>query len=160
MSGVSLRTKAIGASAAVALAISALIVPSEGLSLRTYRDPIGILTYCYGETAGAVAGRTYTRDQCVSILDARVKSFEKSVSLCLSDYPSLPTPVQAAVLSISYNVGTGTMCKSTMFSKLRAGDILGACGEFPKFTRAGGKELPGLVKRRAAERAVCLKGVH
>ncbi|MGV1835213.1 lysozyme [Rhizobium rhizogenes] len=156
----SIRKRAIGVSAAVALATSALIVPWEGLSLVTYRDPIGILTYCFGETTGAQPGRTYTRDQCVSILDARVNAFEKSVSGCLSNYATLPTPVQAAVVSISYNVGTGAMCKSTMFTKLRAGDIVGACNEFPKFTRAGGKVLAGLVNRRAAERAVCLKGVH
>lgn len=147
-------------SAAVALAISSLIMPSEGLSLRTYRDPIGILTYCYGETAGAVAGRTYTIDDCRSILDARVNSFEKSVLSCLPNYANLPVPVQASVLSVSYNVGTGAMCKSTMFRLLANGNIKGACEEFPKFTRAGGRVLPGLVKRRSIERAMCLKGVH
>jgi GH24 family phage-related lysozyme (muramidase) len=157
---VSIRKTAIGVSAAAALAMSALIIPREGLVLVAAPDPIGILTYCYGETTGVVPGRTYTRDQCASLLATRVNAFEKSISGCLSNYATLPTPTKAAVISISYNVGTGTMCKSTMFSKLRAGDIIGACNEFPRFTRAGGRVLTGLVKRRAAEQAVCLKGVH
>lgn len=150
----------VGASAAVVLATSTLIMPWEGRSLVTYKDPIGILTYCDGETRGAVAGKTYTNAECDAILSARVKAFEKSVTSCLSNYPALPLQVQAAVLSITYNVGEGAMCRSTMFKLLRAGDLRAACEEFPKFNRAGGRVLKGLVNRRAAERAVCLKGIH
>lgn len=153
------RQKAVGASAAVALATTALIMPWEGLSLRTYRDPIGILTYCYGETTDAVAGRTYTADQCRSILEARVKGFEDSIAHCLGNYATLPTPTKAATISFTYNVGEGKACKSTMFRKLQAGDIRGACDELLRWTKAGGRELKGLVNRRNAERRICLQGV-
>lgn len=154
-----LRQKAVGVSAAVALATTALIMPWEGLSLRTYRDPIGILTYCYGETTDAVAGRTYTSDQCTAILEARVKGFEDSITHCLSGYPALPTPTKAALISFTYNVGEGAACKSTLFRKVRLGDIRGACDELLRWTKAGGRELKGLVNRRNAERRVCLQGV-
>jgi lysozyme len=151
--------KLTAASAAVVMSTSLLIIPWEGLSLKTYRDPIGILTYCYGETRDAVAGRTYKLDQCRTILGARVEGFEDSVKVCLPGYSKLPLEVQAAVLSVTYNVDTRTMCKSTMFRKLSQGDLIGACGELSKFNRAGGKVLTGLVNRRASEKAVCLRGV-
>lgn len=153
------KSAAVGASAAVVLSIGALITPWEGLSLRTYKDPIGILTYCYGETRGAVPGKTYSVDECKAILTPRVQAFEKAVSVCLPNYATLPVPTQAAVLSLTYNIGEGAVCRSTMVKYLKAGDIKAACNEFPKFNRAGGRVLKGLVNRRAAERAVCMKGV-
>ena len=154
-----LKKSLIGVSAAAALAGVALIAPYEGLVLKTYKDPIGILTYCRGETISARPGLTYTEEQCNAIFADRIKSFEKSVSGCLPNYSSLPTPVQASVLSITYNVGTGAMCKSTMFKLLSKGDIKAACEQFPLWNKAGGKVLPGLTKRRASEMAFCLKGV-
>jgi lysozyme len=58
----------------------------------------------------------------------------------------------AALLSFSYNLGHGALAKSTLLKKLNAGDYDGAAGQFGRWTKSGGKELPGLVKRRNAER--------
>jgi GH24 family phage-related lysozyme (muramidase) len=44
--------------------------------------------------------------------------------------------------------------------KANAGDMPGACAELSRWTRAGGNELPGLVKRRAAERELCERGLQ
>lgn len=67
----------------------------------------------------------------------------------------------AALVSLSYNVGTGAICGSTIASLIKAGES-GAvwCEQFPRWVYAGGKVLPGLVKRRAAERELCLGEVE
>lgn len=57
-----------------------------------------------------------------------------------------------ALVSLCYNIGVGAIAKSTLVRKLNAGDINGASYEFLKWTRAGGRTLPGLTRRRVAER--------
>ena len=57
----------------------------------------------------------------------------------------------AALLSFAYNLGHGALAKSTLLKKINAGDPT-AEKEFAKWVKSGGKTLPGLVKRREAER--------
>ena len=59
---------------------------------------------------------------------------------------------RAALISFAFNVGTGNFAASTMRMKLNRNDRIGAAQEFPKWRRAGGVILKGLVRRRAAER--------
>ena len=61
-----------------------------------------------------------------------------------------------ALVSFSFNLGLGNLQKSTLLKKVNAGNMVGAAEEFLKWTKAGGKVLPGLVKRRAAERELFL----
>jgi lysozyme len=56
-----------------------------------------------------------------------------------------------ALVSFSFNVGLGTLQRSTLRSKFNRGDVAGAAQEFLKFTRGGGKVLKGLVNRRNDE---------
>ena len=65
---------------------------------------------------------------------------------------SLTANQGAALLSFAYNLGLGALAKSTLLKKLNAADVWGAGNEFNRWTKAGGKVMPGLVKRRAAER--------
>lgn len=60
----------------------------------------------------------------------------------------------AAVTSFIYNLGAGRFKSSTLRRRILAGDWEGAQGEFGKWVYGGGKKLPGLVKRRAAEAAL------
>ena len=55
-------------------------------------------------------------------------------------------------LLFCYNVGSGNLQKSSLRMKLNRGDIEGASAEFPKWRRSAGRILPGLVRRRVAER--------
>ena len=64
-----------------------------------------------------------------------------------------------ALVSFTFNLGLGNFSSSTLLKKLNAGDTAGAAGEFPRWVRAGGKMLPGLVKRRAAEQQLFLTPV-
>lgn len=61
-----------------------------------------------------------------------------------------------ALVSFAYNLGIGALAKSTLLKKHLAGDYTGAAREFPKWKFGGGRVLPGLVKRRAAEVALYL----
>lgn len=134
----------------IALAIP-VVAAFEGLVLRPYRDPIGKLTWCYGETRDRPA--EFTPANCQALLVSSLQRHGEAITPCLPE--RLPEHVLAATLSFAYNVGPGAFCGSTMARKLKAGDIPGACAELSRWTYAGGKQLPGLVKRRTVERAMC-----
>ena len=61
-----------------------------------------------------------------------------------------------ALVSFTFNLGSGRLQSSTLRSKLNRGDYEGASDELPKWRKAGGKVLLGLVKRRAVERKLFL----
>jgi len=62
----------------------------------------------------------------------------------------------SALVSFAYNLGLGNLAKSTLLRKLNASDYGGASQEFLRWTRAAGKVLPGLVRRRQSERNLFL----
>lgn len=135
----------------------ALVVPLvmhfEGTVLRTYKDPIGILTSCTGHTGPELmAGQTWTQEQCNQQLYGDLVKHAPAL-----DCVKAPTTEgqRAAFLSFAFNVGEAKFCQSTLVRKANQGDMAGACAELSRWTMAGGKELPGLVRRRAAERAMC-----
>jgi len=64
-----------------------------------------------------------------------------------------------ALVSFSFNVGLGNFQRSTMRMKINRGELEEAADEFLKWTKSGGRVLPGLVKRRNDERALYLSGV-
>lgn len=147
----------MGAKAKVAAAgLSAALMLTatwEGLSLVTYRDVVGVLTYCYGETQGAVEGRRHTKAECEERLAARILEFDAGVTRCLGFQP--PHAPRTAFVSFSYNVGLSAFCSSTMARFARLGEWVAACAEFPKWRWAGGSIWQGLINRRADERAWC-----
>lgn len=145
---------------AVAIAI---VAPAEGLRTAAYRDPVGIPTICFGETRNVKMGDTATRAECEAMLSTRLQEFHAALRTCLPALDAAPAEVQAALVSWSYNIGTGAACKSTLVRKARSGDLRGACDELPKWNKArvAGQlvVLPGLTRRRAEERALCLSAL-
>jgi len=155
---VSLRNRiAAGAlSGAIGMA-GALVVWFEGRSLVAYLDPVGIPTICEGVTQGVRLGDVATPAECDALL-------EKELTIALSAVERqvrvpLPDARRAALASFVYNVGEGQFSRSTLLRKLNAGDAAGACAELSRWVYAGGKQLAGLVKRRAAERELCEAGL-
>ena len=141
----------IGAAAA-ALAVSTVAF-YEGTVQRTYRDPIGIITACTFHTGPELQkGQTFTREQCDDMLAKDLLQHAAALD-CIKT--PLADGQKAAFLSFAFNVGNGAFCGSTLARKANAGDMRGACAELSRWTLAGGRELAGLVKRRAAERALC-----
>ncbi|SEL11738.1 lysozyme [Roseateles sp. YR242] len=124
---------------------------SEGLRTEPYRDPVGILTVCYGETH--VQMRPYSPQECRDMLGDSLAQHWAGIAACVP--ADAPDHVKAATLSFAYNVGASAFCNSTMSRKLLARDYAGGCAELSRWTYAGGQQLPGLVKRRANERALC-----
>lgn len=127
----------------------------EGVRQYVYKDPVGIDTWCFGETQGPKPVGYIPMAQCEALLAESLEIANRQVDSCVRTY--LPDARRAALVSFSYNVGGAAFCSSTLVRKLNAGDTAGACNELSRWTRAKGIELPGLVKRRAAERAMCLQ---
>lgn len=129
-----------------------LIKSFEGLRLSAYKCPAGVWTIGYGTTAGVKPGQSITKERAEELLRDDVKRFEDQV-LRLVKVPLTQGQFDALV-SFTYNLGAANLGNSTLLRLLNAGDYKGAAAQFDRWTKAGGKELPGLVKRRAAERAL------
>ena len=125
--------------------------------LQSYRDPIGIVTACVGHTGPELRmGQRYTRQQCEDMLYGDLLKHAQALD-CIKQ--PMTDGQKAAFVSFAFNVGNKALCDSTLARKANAGDMAGACAELSRWTRAGGRELPGLVKRRAAERELCERGL-
>ncbi len=147
--------------AKIGAAAAALVVSTvafyEGTVLRTYRDPIGIVTACTGHTGPELRmGQTFTKEQCTEMLYVDLLKHAQALE-CVKR--PMSDGQKAAFLSFSFNVGNGAFCSSTLVRKANAGDMPGACAELSRWTYAGGKQLLGLIKRRAAERKLCEEGM-
>lgn len=130
----------------------AMIAGFEGLRLTAYRCPAGVLTIGYGHTGPDVKpGLVITQQQAENLLAADLARFERGVSEMCAGL-SLTQGQFDALVSFAYNLGLGALAGSTLMRLLRAGDVQGAARQFDRWNKAGGKVLPGLVKRRAAER--------
>lgn len=135
-----------------------LVVKNEGWLTKTYADPVGIPTACAGVTgAGVVKGKTYTPEECEIMTSDAVLKHALALRPCLP--ANLSPETGAAFISFGYNIGVGKFCGSGVSHKARAGDLPGACADLSKWIYAGGKVLPGLVTRRAEERALCERGL-
>ena len=135
----------------------ALIKSAEGMRLKAYPDPGtgGVpWTIGYGSTAGVTRSMVITETQAEQMLAEDLVRFERIVER------QVQVPLKQgqfdALVSFTYNVGEGNFTKSTLLRKLNTGDTAGAAEQFSRWVHAGGKVLPGLVTRRAAERALFL----
>jgi lysozyme len=140
----------------------ALIKHFEGCKLTAYRDPVGVWTIGYGLTTGALpgvsvgAGMTIAQEQADDYLTQVLTRFSEKI---LPGFTRKPTENQfGAFLSLAYNIGFGGFLKSTALRRFNAGDDQGAVEALQWFNKAGGKVLPGLVRRRAAEAALFMRG--
>lgn len=144
-----------------ALAIAASLCRRfEGLELKPYLCPAGIPTIGYGSTSYADGKAVTLRDQSITASQA-----DELLMLTLRrDYlpgvlrlsPSLADKPQAlgAIVDFAYNLGVSKYGGSTLRKRIDAGDMAGARVELSRWVRGGGKVLPGLVARRAAESAL------
>ncbi|EKV01846.1 phage-related lysozyme (muraminidase) [Leptolyngbya sp. PCC 7375] len=131
-----------------------LIKSFEGLRLKAYQDAVGVWTIGYGTTRGVKPGQEITDAQAEALLKTDLDRFEKAVNQAVR--VSINDNQFAAIVSFTYNVGSGALRSSTLLKKLNRRDIYGAANEFPRWNRAGGRVLAGLTRRRNAERALFL----
>ncbi len=136
-----------------------LIIEFEGLheklpdgTYKAYRCPAGVWTVYAGCTEGVTEGRIVTEAEGKAMLAAEMAKHERAVEK-LVKVPITQSQFDALV-SFSYNVGSGALEGSTLLRLLNAGDYDGARAQFGKWTKAAGVELAGLVRRRAREAEV------
>lgn len=126
----------------------------EGLRLKAYLCPAGILTIGYGHTSAAglptvVPGKLVSESQAEEILLNDLKKYEQGVSNLVK--VQLSQGEFDALVSFAYNVGVGALSRSTLLKRINSERPSDVPAEFMKWTRGGGRELPGLVRRRRAE---------
>lgn len=147
------KRRVIATGVGVLALAGALILPFEGDRETGYRDAVGVATAGAGHTGADVeVGQRYEVEQRQRWFDDDRREALAAVDRCT---PGLPEKARAAMVSFVFNVGGRAYCASTLARKANAGDLAGACAELSRWTYAGGRELPGLVRRRAAERALC-----
>jgi len=143
----------------------------EGVRQRPYRCPAKLWTIGVGHVLYPEQGamklelrdgfalkdadnRLFSMEEVDAILSADLERFERGVEKFI--------PVQLtqgqfdALVSFSFNVGLGTLQRSTLRQKVLRGDMEGAAQEFLKYCMAGGKPLKGLQNRRQDERSLFL----
>lgn len=133
-----------------------LIEQFEGDELRSYPDP-GTggdpWTIGYGHTINVHPGETITQQQAVEFLRQDVVAAEDEVVRCVH---VVLTPNEFSAL-VSFEYNTGALSGSTLLKYVNQNDMGRAAAQFGAWIYAGGKVLPGLVRRRAAEEALFQK---
>ena len=102
--------------------------------------------------------RVLSMGEVDAILAQDLGRFERGV-LRLCPAASGRQGVFDSLVSFAFNVGLGNLQRSSIRMKTNRGDYEEAADEFLKWTKAAGRVLPGLVKRRQDERAMYLSGV-
>ncbi|BEM76148.1 lysozyme [Serratia marcescens] len=131
-----------------------LIKHFEGLRLRAYQCSAHVWTIGYGHTADVGENDVITEEEALYFLHQDLAESERAVN----QYVHVPLTQNQfdALVSFVFNLGAGNFLTSTLLKKLNSGDD-GAAQEFGRWIHAGGKALPGLVRRREAERALFLQ---
>jgi lysozyme len=130
----------------------ALIKQFEGCRLTAYRDVAGYLTIGWGSTGGVREGQVVSQEQADDMLDDDMSAAGEQVD-SLVTVPINPNQ-KAALVDFVFNLGAGRFRDSTLLRLLNQGNYQGASAQFGFWVLSGGEPLPGLVKRRAAERAL------
>lgn len=135
--------------------------------LKAYADPVGIPTIGFGsirhpDGRAVNMGDTITRAQADEYFEFECQNFIPNIQSLVK------IPLNAnqfgAILSFTYNLGADIdadsiaegLGDSTLLKLLNKGDIIGAANEFAKWNKAAGKVLPGLTRRRKAEKDLFL----
>jgi lysozyme len=148
-----------------------MITHHEGLRNKPYRCPAKLWTIGVGHVMYPEQGklkledrdsfalrpednRTFTQEEIDGILRFDLARFEQGVTKYIT--VPLSQGMFDGLVSFSFNVGLGTLQRSTLRQKLNRGDKEGAAEELMKYCMAGGKILKGLQNRRIDERALFL----
>jgi lysozyme len=130
----------------------------EGYRAKPYLCPAGIPTIGYGSTYYADKRKVTLTDPPMNQEDANallmIELEHTYLPGVLRNCPTLITDVRKcnAIVDFCYNLGIGRLQTSTLKRKINAQDWEGAQEQLMLWTKGGGKVLPGLVKRRSAEK--------
>lgn len=149
----------IAAGAGSAAIATTFVAEKEGLSLSAYQDAARVWTICYGHTTGVTPGQTASPQECADLLTSEL-GHHLAVSYRLVTTPMTPAR-HAAIADFSYNLGEGSLRRSTLLRKLNAGDPA-ACDEILRWMYVGVRDCrdptndcAGIVTRRNQEAQLC-----
>jgi GH24 family phage-related lysozyme (muramidase) len=123
--------------------------------VTAYLDQVGVPTIGWGHTAGVHMGMTVTRADCEAFLAADLHVAEEAVTRLVK--VSLSDNQFDALVSFTFNVGTGALAASTLLRDLNAGDYAAAADQFLRWVNGDRGPIQGLVARRQEERALFLR---
>jgi lysozyme len=139
-----------------------LIKHYEGVRAKPYKDCIGLWTVGVGHLIGNGKSlpdawdRVLTLEEIDALLVRDLNRFERSVAMQLP--VSLKQCEFDSLVSFAFNLGLGTLQRSTLRQKILRGDKKGAAEQILRYNRAGGKIVKGLVNRRNDEHQLFLRG--
>lgn len=111
-------------------------------------------TIGYGETKGVKPGDRTTPERALVQLLKSTQAHAEAIRPCI--HVPLYQHEWDAYVSLAYNIGAWSFCKSTLVKKLNAENYAGACREILRWDKQAGKTLPGLRLRRQGEYGLCM----
>lgn len=173
--GAKQKAAALGISI-VTVALLSFISVKEGESLPVYADKLagGLPTVCNGHTGPDVRlGDVWTKEQCDAVLIKNVQKHGEGFLTCIS--VAINQNEYEAYASLTFNLGVGAVCGSSIPRKLAAGQRQSACDTILEFNKVRDRTRPkvfnhrkqvweyplipvrGLTLRRQAEHAICVR---
>lgn len=132
-----------------------LIKKAEGFVAKIY-DDVGHPAIGYGQRLSQKEVEKYadgiTEEEATELLCSFLEPLETTLGRLIK--VELKQNQFDALVSFAYNIGVGNFMSSTLLKKVNNKDFTGVSEEFGKWTKSGGKELPGLVARRKVEKAL------
>ncbi len=137
----------------------ALIKAFEGFSPTVYVCPAGYPTVGYGHVVreGERFEAPLSPEEGEALLQRDLPRYERAV--CRLIEAALSDPCYDALVSFTFNLGEGALAASTLRRLVNASRLADAGSQFDRWVFAGAQKLPGLVRRRAAERALFERGL-
>jgi lysozyme len=137
-----------------------LIKQWEGFRAKAYRCPAGVWTIGFGHTSMAgkpdvKQGMVISKAEGERVLLNDLKVYEAGVRSAIK--VNLTPNQYSACVSLCYNIGVGAFRRSSVARFCNRGQWKNAADAFALWNKAGGRVLPGLVRRRAAEAALFAK---
>jgi len=133
-----------------------LIKKFEGCKLEAYLCPAGVWTIGYGHTKDVKEGDKINKEEAEYLLQEEMLEYEGYVN----DYVEVPLEQHqfCALVSFCYNLGGGSLKKSTLLKVLNEGKYEEVPAQIRRWNKSNGEVLEGLVRRREAEAIMFMGG--
>ncbi len=127
-----------------------LVKSFEGFSSTAYKCPAGVWTIGYGTTEYVDPGDVVTEEEAEQMLYEDLLNASKAIEELVDI--DLTQEQYDALVSFVYNVGREAFRQSTLLKLINSNNMPAAALQFSRWNKANGKVLPGLTRRRLAER--------
>lgn len=152
----------VAASTAAMMLLLASLPDDEGVRYTPYKDVGGVLTVCYGHTGSDIVMKTYSKKECLDLLEIDTQRHMKRVQSCMT---KVPTAYQLAGFT-SMDFNTGGWCGSRSMREFNLGNNIESCKALaygPQGQKVwafvDGVFWESIHKRRIREMNQCLKGL-